>query len=813
MTAQVAVEAAVYQIDRPFTYLVPDGMSLSPGMRVSVPFGRGNRTSEGIVLTLGDESGLSAQERSRLKSVIKTLDVEPLLDERGLRLAAFLRERYFCTFYDAVRAMLPAGLWVRASEVLSLTGTEWRERLQEGSSAYRLMEELERLGGSALADDLARLLDRDLSEDLRRLKSKGLVAWKRELFTKSSDKTESLVTLILPAEEALHEAAAKKRKAPVQAAVLELLASAGSMSSKELCYFTGAGSDTLKRLETAGFLVRTRREVFRSTYTISEQTAEPICLTEEQESVYQGILPEIEGENTGVSLLYGITGSGKTAVYITLIHACLERGKSAMLLVPEIGLTPQLVSMLTAHFGERIAVLHSALSAGARYDEWKRIRRGDASVVVGTRSAVFAPLVNPGLFIVDEEHDHSYKSENTPRYHAREVAILRGSREGAPVLLGSATPSVESMYRALGGVYRLYRLRSRYNGRELPGVEIVDMKEELRHGNASTLSFPLQQALKNNEGHQAILFLNRRGSSRMMVCVDCGDVPECPNCSVHLTYHQANGRLMCHYCGYSEPLNMHCPVCGGHRKAVGFGTQRVQTELMDLFPGREILRMDADTVSAVNSHDRILTRFREGDAPVLVGTQMITKGLNFPKVNLVGVLDADASLYMENYRAAETAFSIITQVVGRAGRGETDGRAFIQTMTPENPVIRLAASQDYDGFYALELPLRQLRGCPPFADLAVVHFVGASSDCVEERAVAFRDSLLSEIRREGIAMGVYGPASAPVAKVCGRYRFRLTLSIHNTRQVRQLLERMLRGFLGAKESKGVGAYIDINPYE
>lgn len=813
MTAQIAVESAVYRIDKPYSYRIPDGMTLSPGMRVSVPFGRGNRTSEGIVLSVSAEEAVAEGERSELKSVIAPLDKEPLLDERGLRLAAFLRDRCFCTFYDAVRAILPAGVWVRASETVTLAEAEWRKRLEEGSPAFGLMEELERLGNSALAEDLSRLLGRNVGEELQRLKAKGLVSVQRELFAKSSDKTETLITLLLPAEDALEEAAARKRRAPVQASVLELLASVGSMSSKELCYFTGANTDTLKKLESAGFLIRTRREVFRSGYSLSEEKAAPLELTPEQEDAYRAILPEIDGADPGVTLLYGVTGSGKTAVYISLIHACLERGRSAMLLVPEIGLTPQLVSLLSSHFGKKVAVLHSALSVGARYDEWKRIRTGDASVVVGTRSAVFAPLKDPGLFIVDEEHDHSYKSENTPRYHARDVAIFRGNREKAPVLLGSATPSVETMYRASTGIFRLCRLRSRYNGMELPKVEIVDMKEELRAGNASALSLPLQQALRKNEGHQAILFLNRRGSSRMMVCVDCGDVPECPNCSVRLTYHQANGRLMCHYCGYSEPLNVFCPVCGGHRKAVGVGTQRVQTDLSELLPGREILRMDADTVSAVNSHDRILSRFRDENIPVLIGTQMITKGLNFPNVNLVGVLDADASLYVENYRASETAFSIITQVVGRAGRGETEGKAFVQTMTPENPVISMAARQDYDGFYALELPMRQLRGCPPFADLAVVTFTGLSADSTEEAAISFRDDLLRELSREGHSMRVYGPAPAPVVKVCGRYRFRLTLSIKNTRAVRQFLGRRLRAFAAERKNRDVNAFIDINSYD
>ncbi len=813
MIAEIAVEAAVYQIDKPFSYRIPEGMELKPGMRVSVPFGRGNRQSEGVVLSLIPEEERSEKEKSRLKEITACLDREPLLDENALRLAAFLRERYFCTFYDAVRAILPAGVWVRSSERVSIARPDWRERLDAQDPLYGLMNQLELLGGTADSEDLTRLLGKNPEEEIKALKSRKLLSSVRELQAKNADKTETIVSLLCPPEDALHEAALRRRRAPVQAAVLEFLASAESISSKELCYFTGAAGDTLKKLEAAGFLLRSKREVFRESYRYDGSPAEPLSLSDEQDYAYKGIREKLTAEEPGVSLLYGVTGSGKTAVYIRLIRDCLDMGKTAMLLVPEIGLTPQLVQLLSSHFGNQIAVLHSALGLGARYDEWKRIRRGDAKLVVGTRSAVFAPLRNPGLFILDEEHDHSYKSENTPRYHAREVAILRGYREKAAVVLGSATPSVETMYRANTGVYGLYRLRNRYNGMELPEVEIVDMKEELRAGNDSALSRPLRNALLKNEGKQAILFLNRRGSSRMMLCVDCGDVPECPNCSVHLTYHQANGRLMCHHCGYSEPLNMKCPVCGGHRKAVGFGTQRAQTELCELLPGKEILRMDADTVSASHSHENLLNRFREENLPVLIGTQMITKGLNFPNVNLVGVLDADASLYMENYRASETAFSIITQVIGRAGRGALSGKAFVQTMTPENPVLTLAAKQDYDGFYALELPMRQLRGCPPFADLGIITFSGVMASAVEKQAVRFRDQLLFALQQEGINMRVYGPAPAPVAKVCGRYRYRLTLSLKNTRPARRLLERLLRDFFAQKESEGMNAYIDINPYD
>lgn len=806
MLAKIAVEAAVYAIDKPYSYRLPEGWQACPGMRVSVPFGRSNRLSEGIILSVeeGSEDGL--------KAVTALLDREPLLDEGMLRLAAFLRERYFCTFYDAIKAMLPAGVWIQAEQTYTLPA-EGPDPERLSGPLRELLNTVNDLGGTAGEAALRKLLNRDCGEELQTLTRRGYLKSSRALQSRSADKTETVLSLAVLPEEARSYAAAQKRRAPMQAAVLELLATAGSVSQKELCYFTGASRETIRRLRELGYVEEAQQEVLRSAVHVPARTAEPLELSPDQRHAFEALRRQSAAEKPGVALLYGVTGSGKTAVYLSLIRACLDEGRSAMLLVPEISLTPQLVELLTAHFGERVAVLHSRLRIGERYDEWKRIRRGAATVVVGTRSAVFAPLVNPGLFILDEEHEHSYKSENTPRYHAREVAIWRGLRERALVVLGSATPSVESMYRARSGQYSLCTLTSRYNGHSLPAAEIVDMKQELRAGNGSPLSRRLREALLQNEGKQAILFLNRRGSSRMLVCVDCGDVPQCPNCSVNLTYHRANGRLMCHYCGFSRPVYETCPACGGHLKMVGFGTQRVEAELKELLPGKEILRMDADTVTASNSHEVILNRFRDENIPVLIGTQMVTKGLNFENVTLVGVLDADAALYVDNFRAAETAFSMITQVAGRSGRGREDGLALIQTMTPENPVITMAAKQDYDGFYALELPLRQLRGCPPFADLLTVTFSGLQEEQVAAAALRFRSMLQAALPESGLTVRVLGPAPASVAKVSNHYRYRLTLSLQNSREARQLLSWLLRRFSKDKENRGVNAFADINPYE
>ena len=492
----------------------------------------------------------------------------------------------------------------------------------------------------------------------------------------------------------------------------------------------------------------------------------------------------------------------------------LAQGRKALVLVPEIVLTPQLLRIFTSHFGEKIAVLHSSLRAGERYDEWKRARSGAAPVVIGTRSAVFAPLDDLGLIILDEEQESSYKSENVPRYHARDVAKYRCVQHNALLVLGSATPSVETMYQAGQGTFHLFRLKHRYNQKALPQVLIADMKEELRRGNDTSISSVLKQELQVNldRGEQSILFLNRRGASRMVSCGECGSVPECPRCSVKLTYHSANGRLMCHHCGHSQPLPRACPVCGGLLNFIGVGTQRVQEELETLFPGVEVLRMDTDTVSAAHPHEQLLDHFRKDRVPILVGTQMVAKGLDFENVTLVGVIAPDLSLYVDDFRAGERTFSLLTQVVGRAGRGEKQGRAVIQTYTPDNDVIRFAARQDYGRFYETEIQLRRLRGYPPFADVVVVTASGPEEGAVLRCCVRLRQALDAGLGRRG-DWNILGPAPAAVARVNNRYRYRLTLSGKNDREARAVIAHLLRAVHQDKENRGVSVYADLDPYQ
>ena len=815
MIAKIAVSAATFAIDKPYSYHVPEDLALAPGMRVTVPFGRGNRRSEGVVLTIEDG------EDRNLKAVERSLDEEPVLTPYGLRLAAFLRERYFCTFYDAIRAMLPGGLWFKEQASVALTEDDsWKDAVIKKEGAFEILTYLEQLGGRADEQALASVVeDEEVRQSaLQYLLRKKWVRSDADFSRRTNDKTEKIATLASSAEEAMEFASRRPKSANLQRAVLELLCSVGSAAVKEVCYFTGASTATVNRLEKLGYVQLTERPVLRCREIRPAQLEGPLVLSADQREVFDELKTQMHSDAPGVALLYGVTGSGKTSVYIKLIEDCLASGRSAMLLVPEIALTPQLLGLMAAHFGQTVSVLHSSLSTGERYDQWKRVRSGEAKLVVGTRSAIFAPGENFGLIILDEEQEHSYKSENSPRYSAKEVAIWRGSKEKALVLLGSATPSVETMYRAKTGAYRLYRLRTRYGGRQLPDVRIVDMREELKLGNDLAYSIPLREAILDTweQGKQSILLLNRRGNSRALVCVDCRETPECPRCSVRLTYHSANSRLMCHYCGHSQPVTARCPKCGGPLKPIGTGTQKAQQELNQLFPDMEIARMDADTVSAVNTHEKILDRFKEEKIPVLLGTQMVAKGLNLPDVTLVGVLDADLSLYTDSFRAAETTFNMLTQVVGRAGRGDAPGRAIIQTLAPDHEVIQLAAKQDYDGLYNLEIGLRRLQWVPPFGDLITVTFLGQEETAVLRGAAKFRDSLVECLRQPAYGAEhctVLGPAPCPVPKINYNFRYRLTLRCSQSKALRLLLAHLLREFAKDKLNRGVSAFADVNGFD
>ena len=809
---KVAVSAAPYSIDKPYSYLVPDALAAAavPGVRVMVPFGRGNKESEGLILARVQEPKLPGS-----KAIRQVLDPEPVLDKAGIDLALWMRGRYFCTVFEAVKTILPAGLWYGLREIWSLAMEPETARSAAVGipGAWQVLDLLEKQGGKADIRVLRDALGDGAEKPLKAMKKAEILACETDAKRKIADKSHRMVELAVNTEDAYALTEPKRRSAPARYEVVNFLATAGRTPAAEVSYYTGASSRTLKTMEKAGLIAFSEEEELRVPSLDDVEPGPEIVLNEEQQRAFEEILGRVQAAKPSVTLLHGVTGSGKTQVYLRLVQETLALGKTAMVLVPEIVLTPQMMRKFSSYFGSRVAMLHSSLKMTERYDQWKRIRRGEVDVVLGTRSALFAPLKNLGLIIMDEEQEGSYQSENVPQYDAREVAKYLCVREKAALVFGSATPTVETAWAAEQGSYQKALLRRRYNENALPEVLIADLRQEILNGNPGLISTPLRQELEKNlaAGEQSILFLNRRGSSRMLLCGECGYVPQCPRCSTAMTYHSANGRLMCHYCGHSEPAADTCPECGGWMKHVGAGTQKVEEELRELFPEAGILRMDADTTAG--GHEEILQTFERERVPILLGTQMVAKGLDFENVTLVGVLSADISLYVDNYRAAERTFSLLTQVVGRAGRGGKTGRAVIQTYTPGNDVIRCAARQDYDAFYESEIRMRRLRRYPPFADLFTVTVSGTEEGRVLRAAVSVRETLRQLCRRPELAAEepeVLGPAPAPVVKVNNRFRYRCTLVGKNDKATREMLAWLQKDFAKDSANRGMNLFVDHN---
>ena len=809
---KVAVSAAPYSIDKPYSYLVPESLAAAavPGVRVMVPFGRGNKESEGLILARVQEPKLPGS-----KAIRQILDPEPVLDKAGIDLALWMRGRYFCTVFEAVKTILPAGLWYGLREIWSLAMEPETARSAAVGipGAWQVLDLLEKQGGKADIRVLRDALGDGAEKPLKAMKKAEILTCETDAKRKIADKSHRMVELAVNTEDAYALTEPKRRSAPARYEVVNFLATAGRTPAAEVSYYTGASARTLKAMEKAGLIAFSEEEELRVPSLDDVEPGPEIVLNEEQQRAFEEILGRVQAAKPSVTLLHGVTGSGKTQVYLRLVQETLALGKTAMVLVPEIVLTPQMMRKFSSYFGSRVAMLHSSLKMTERYDQWKRIRRGEVDVVLGTRSALFAPLKNLGLIIMDEEQEGSYQSENVPRYDAREVAKYLCVREKAALVFGSATPTVETAWAVEQGSYQKALLRRRYNENALPEVLIADLRQEILNGNPGLISTPLRQELEKNlaAGEQSILFLNRRGSSRMLLCGECGYVPQCPRCSTAMTYHSANGRLMCHYCGHSEPAADTCPECGGWMKHVGAGTQKVEEELRELFPEAGILRMDADTTAG--GHEEILQTFERERVPILLGTQMVAKGLDFENVTLVGVLSADISLYVDNYRAAERTFSLLTQVVGRAGRGGKTGRAVIQTYTPGNDVIRCAARQDYDAFYESEIRMRRLRRYPPFADLFTVTVSGTEEGRVLRAAVSVRETLRQLCRRPELAAGepeVLGPAPAPVVKVNNRFRYRCTLVGKNDKATREMLAWLQKDFAKDSANRGMNLFVDHN---
>lgn len=809
--AGVAVEKAAYHFDMEYSYRIPPSLlsAAKVGCRVLVPFGQTSQKRQGVILSV--ETTQTPPEQ-KLKSLSAVLDPEPVLNEEGIALVRFLKERTFCTLYEAARAVLPSGLGHRMIVTYALA-QEPPADYEPDTAAYAVLAYLRKKSGYVREEKILADTGADAAV-LAELCAAELLSRNVDSVRKVSDMTVKSVRL---SEAYLSGTLRLGRLTQKQQAVIELLADVGTASVREVCYYTGLTAAVCGALEKKGVVELFSVEVFRNPYADAACVdTSPIELSEEQNAAFTSLLQLYASGKGGASLLYGVTGSGKTKVYMKLIDRCLADGKNVILMVPEIALTPQMLRLFHARYGRDVAVFHSALSVGERLDEWKRVRRGEARIAVGTRSAVFAPFENLGLVVMDEEQESAYKSESAPRYHARDVARFRCARHGALLVLASATPSIETFAAAEKGRYHCAKLTKRYADALLPDVVTVDMTAERKSGNTAEISRTLHAALREtlDSGRQAILLMNRRGYHTFASCTACGHVVTCPSCSISMTYHRANERLMCHYCGHSVPFSPVCPACG--EPAVqysGFGTQKVEDELAKLLPDARILRMDTDTTMTRFAHEDKLTSFAAGAYDILLGTQMVAKGLDFENVTLVGVISVDSLLFNDDYRALERTFSLLTQVVGRSGRGRYSGQAIIQTAAPENDVLAMAARQDYEEFYRTEIGIRRMLIYPPYCDLCVVAFIGEDELFVRGASKAFLEMLTSYAREQYAAekLIVLGPAPAKVLKVGGRYRYRLIIKCKNTGRFRAMMSGLLRACGRDRRFREVTTTADINP--
>jgi len=771
MIAEVIVDVAAATVDRPFDYAVPELWQelIVPGMRVEVPFGP--RALLGIVVGTKATSDLT-----NVKSIVRVLDETPTYTQELLELSAYLSETTLCFQATALLAMLPAALKVSYDKLVIVESGPLRA--YHGKKMSQLPTEVQQIILTA-----AKHADVTLQPVIRE---------------KKTSKTDKRIRL-------LEEQATFTKQASQQAALYAYIQEFPNALWSEIKQATGATSATLNALEKKSIIEVETIDVRRNPYEhLVQDIFVPSSLTEKQQEAVSAITAEAE---TGTFLLHGVTGSGKTEVYLESIHAQLERGRQAILLVPEISLTPMMVKRFKRRFGERVAVLHSGLSLGEKYDEWRKIAQGEVDVVVGARSAVFAPLTNIGIIILDEEHETTYKQEENPRYHTRDVAKWRAAYHRCPVVLGSATPLLETYARAQKGVYRYLPLRERFGG-ELPPVDIIDMRKELERGNRTPFSLALVEGIKERikRGEQTVLLLNRRGYTTFVLCRDCGETLQCPHCAVNLTYHQHEDRLKCHYCGFEAAMPKTCPSCESTKiRQFGTGTQKIEQELAHLIPEARIIRMDQDTTSRKGAHEKLLDAFERKEGNILLGTQMIAKGLDFPNVTLVGVLAADATLGIPDFRASERTFQLITQVSGRAGRGQLAGQSIIQTYNPEHYVIQTAKQHDFETFYKREMQLRKLGGHPPFWFLGLITV--SATHPLEAQAEA--QQIASELQAfESEDLVVNGPFDAPLARLKNMYRQQVLIKHKGQEDVRT----HLRDILARRQKSKTQVAIDLNPF-
>ncbi|MGG3738729.1 primosomal protein N' [Aeribacillus pallidus] len=799
--AAVIVDVPTMQTDKEFDYLIPDEWvgKIVPGMRVIVPFGP--RKVQGVVVRLKPTSTVK-----NLKKISEPMDLSPVLNKELLQLGEWLTEHTLCFKISAYQAMLPAAMKAKYEKKLVLVNRE---------GINQLPVELQQWFNDRTEISWKEADQRNWLSTLQTAVSIGTFEVVYDVKDKARKKIEKHYLLSHPTDELKRIMDTFSKHAKKQREVLEFLLKSPetSWTMKELTTACQTSTSVVQELVKKGILQEKEVEVYRDPYQHrSFEKTYPLPLTDQQQKAISPILSSIENGDHRTYLLYGVTGSGKTEIYLQAIQRVLEQGKEAIVLVPEISLTPQMVHRFKGRFGDDVAVLHSGLSIGEKYDEWRKVQRKEVKVVVGARSAIFAPFENIGIIIIDEEHETSYKQEENPRYHARDVAIYRGKFHGCPVVLGSATPSLESFARAQKNVYHLLTLSKRMNDRSLPDVSIVDMREELRKGNRSMFSTLLFEKLQDRleKGQQTVLFLNRRGYSSFVMCRDCGSVMQCPHCDISLTYHRVTNQLKCHYCGFETTVPGVCTECGSeHIRYFGTGTQKVEEELGKLLPHARVIRMDVDTTSRKGAHERLLSQFQEGKADILLGTQMIAKGLDFPNITLVGVLSADTMLHLPDFRASEKTFQLLTQVSGRAGRHELQGEVVIQTYTPEHYSIELAGEQNYNDFYQKEMVMRKMGRYPPFYYLALIHvshedLMKVISVC--EKITSYMKTQLSE---EAI---ILGPTVSPIPRINDRYRYQCLIKYKREPRLIPALKKILDFYVKERNSENVYVSVDLHPY-
>ncbi|WP_303799692.1 primosomal protein N' [Ruminococcus flavefaciens] len=809
LTAEIAVSGTAYSFDMLFSYAVPEKLAAKTacGCRVLVPFGKGNKRRIGVVMKLSDSG------KDRLKPIVSLVDDEPVVSEELLRLALYLREQTFCTYYDAVKAMLPPAMSVSTKETFRLV----KNFTDTASLCPEAAELLEALACASDNKELNQLIEEHIADNGRRLPDELCDAGALDSDNVFRQAVGDAAVRMVRLSDKYMTAPESFDLTPKQKQVAAFLSEYGSAAVREAAYMCGVTESVVKRLCANGAAEEYEAEVLRRVEGDAEEKRcpEDIVLSEEQQRAHDEVLSQLREKKPAVFLLHGVTGSGKTSVFEKLIDDTVKMGRQAMLLIPEIGLTPQILKRFRSLFGERVAVIHSGLSLGQRLDEYKRIKRGDADIVIGTRSAVFAPLSNIGIIIIDEEGERSYKSDSSPRYTTHDIAKQRCAFHNSALLLASATPSIESYYLAERGAYRLLEMKGRYGNAPLPEVSIIDMNLEREEGNRTEFSRKLASEISANlkNGEQSILLLNRRGYHTIISCCDCYQPVYCPNCSVPLTYHKKNDKLMCHYCGYVSPPVDTCPSCGSkHLKNMGFGTQKLEEELSTFFPSARILRMDADTTFSRYSYEKSFTDFRDGKYDIMIGTQMIGKGLDFPNVTLVGVLSVDKALYAGDFRSYERTFSLITQVVGRGGRGQRRGRAILQTFIPEHYIMNLAAAQDYKGFYNEEIAIRRAMIFPPLCDMCIFCFSGNEDISVRLGADAVLRLMNGKLRelQPKTPVRVLGPVRCSYGRINGKYRYRIIMKCKNNAEMRGFISGVLTDSAKLKEMKGVALYADMN---